>query len=63
MTGGKFCASGPWAAVQIGTCSFDEKTASRAMPFDLYVKLRDHPFNRRQFECLISIKAAIAIRD
>jgi hypothetical protein len=33
------------------------------MPFDLYVKLRDHPFNRRQFECLISIKAAIAIRD
>jgi hypothetical protein len=33
------------------------------MPFDLYVKLRDHHPDRRQFECLISIKAAIAIRD
>jgi hypothetical protein len=59
----KSCATVPWAPVQIGTCSFDENTASPAMPFDLYVKLRDHHPDRRQFECLISIKAAIAIRD
>jgi len=51
------------AAAKIDTCSFDEKTASMVMPFDLYVKLRDHPSDRQQFECLTSIKAASAIRD